>query len=473
MTTQVALIHRALEPHTLERLIQEAQAKLSREGRRSTVFNGQKEIESSRRSSSQASGHKGWVFEEAAKALQAHPGAAPKNVQVLRGHYDFIQYGPNESFGEHRDFEAFRGAEVTTLTALLALSAPLKGGELIVRGEQGDVARCGYETGLLCVFPARLRHAAAPVELGTKLVLKFDVVATGPLSWLSDREGAATFLPQSCTADMGYLAARESFLALASAERAAPQAIPLGVAPDELAALVRYYSRNGAVRPEQIPALRVALDALLCGDAALTDKMLADCSTQGYARFPESGDAPRGALFFACSYRQGPADETPQAWIAVAPPSPHVWGGWLGGWGPGEGAWPPPPPATPPTPLWAHEKLLAHETGRYAQGRRGGEVGAPHVTRSPSTPPAPWTEVATKASRRRPASHAPPLLQPPAVLPVIAKKLAAALALAAPSAHVRQEYQEEEECNDGDSYRYSSYETVLLRRGHFRLHPTG
>jgi hypothetical protein len=466
----------ALPPPSLARL-RGLVEHLSASFRPSTVYDGESEVASGRRVSRQATARDPWVFDLAENALLGFPGAFPGAVRVLRGHFDVLCYTPGGKFESHRDFEAIGGGGAATLTALLAIVAPLDGGELRLWGGaegEGDSVTLPYESNSLCLFPARLYHAALPVRRGVKYVLKFDVVALDPLLWLSAGVGGgpSTFLPARLTADVGFLRARADFAARAGGDGQG-EADP-DLSAGQLSLLARFYTRSHPISPEEYPELREVLEFLSCGAGAFSEEMFTSYLEEGFALVPPLLDVARVAelspVFFACSYWEGRAGGcAPREWMALDVSSGSAGGGSIGPerWGCvrrlGSGG--PAAPARGGTPgaFWVMDALISHEVRQYEAWARDvtstRSEGPPVVDRF--GPDAGWpapagAAVVWGAPRARPAPRALPT-------PATAEKIAAALAALDAAAQVTQHYSYEEECNDGDTYRERAYETIRLR----------
>ena len=94
----------------------------------------------------------------------------------LNERFRFYRYAPGEFFRWHRDGSFVRNDEERSLmTALVYLNGDCEGGSTDFDLDDREI-RVRPERGMVLLFDHRLRHQGAPIERGTKYVLRSDVM---------------------------------------------------------------------------------------------------------------------------------------------------------------------------------------------------------------------------------------------------------------------------------------------------------
>jgi len=112
-----------------------------------------------------------WLWERVGPHLPPRPEG--QRAVGVNERFRFYRYEPGQHFDWHRD-GAFRRShlEWSTLTLIVYLNEDYEGG----RTELADIGPIEPRVGRAIVFPHRILHRGAPVERGTKVVMRTDVM---------------------------------------------------------------------------------------------------------------------------------------------------------------------------------------------------------------------------------------------------------------------------------------------------------
>jgi hypothetical protein len=467
----VASVHDAALLRRMGQVAERAEADL----RPSTVHDGSIVRLSERRKSMQATLRDEGLFDDARALLPLMGHGLQDILHLLPTHADYIVSGAGDRFDAHRDFELVAGEGLLALAFIVCLEAPEEGGEILLAPWTEQSATIAYEAGLLILFPCRMEHAALPVRLGQKRILKFDVLAQEGLQWLElPATGLASGRTRTAVAP-SLLRALDVFPALLSFEGAAcGETLRTDLLePCELSAVAQFFEGRQQVegRLQYLPEL---LDRLCCPEGRLGLGDL-DCLSQGYCvvldpTMPAStflGRSVPRLVFAACAHRVTWAGREQLRSLALTDMTGEaVFARTTGDTGAARWALKPGLDMQEVYQAVLDDVVLfragegAEFCSETSQGERAEGAGNLHAA-SPSA-----CEGAGEAEEL-PRSRLPRLDLAALVDPCVGALLATQ-----PQDRFVSRIRETEECNDGDTYTTMSYETTVIRRG-FLLCPRG
>jgi len=424
--------------------------------RASTVFDGNAERLSTRRSSQQKSLRCADVYRLGERVLQRMCPVAVPSLRLMRTPVDYVVSRAGDHFDAHSDFEMLAGSHgECSLVLLLCLQAPIEGGELVLHAGEAEETVLEYCEGGAVLFPCRLRHAGRPVVHGEKALLKFDVVATERL-WVLSLPAAASrgevLLGQRVLRCMDALEAQVRFEGLE--ERGATDLLDV----EEMELLSSFFQGRDVDR-QNLGLLREALSRLSCPESRLEERLSGLIEGDCVVVVPEDIEAEAflgrpsafRLLFVACSHRESawrfgpPSSAHLQAWCATDFSGRvllrrHPW--------------------DTPTSLEVAPSRAVRETCRLVWEAALLALEADNCDEESFRN---FVEKGDSSAECAAALEpAPPALD----LATDAAHAVTALLGRQPTSHLSAEVSDVEECNDGDAFRTVRYETTFLRRGY-------